>query len=332
MNERRVVPELRQALLRWYGARARVLPWRGTQDPYRIALAEVLLQQTRVQQALGYYERFVTRFPTWEALAAAAEGDVLKAWAGAGYYARARRLHAMAREVAQHGMPRTAARLRTLPGVGPYTAAAVASIAFGEPVAVVDGNVRRVLSRLAGVARPAGRWLWEKAEWLLDREHPGRWNQALMELGALVCTPRAPACADCPLGAWCEGKESPEAYPEVRPRKARAVRVAALVLTGPGGTVLVRRDGASLGGLWGVPLAEGGEALVALLAEHGGAAVRRIGQVRHAFTHKRLTVDVYVGCVDTGGADPAGLPLSRLDEKILALAGEHERDSAPSEG
>jgi len=195
----------RTQLLVWYDEHARDLPWRESHDPYRIWLSEIMLQQTRVAAVIAHYHEFLRRFPTVQKLAQARESSVLAAWSGLGYYRRARMLHAAAKLIARERdgkFPQTAEGLRVLPGVGRYTAAAIASIAFGEPVAVVDGNVERVLQRFLG--RPlAGEEFWQEAEALLDRARPGDFNQALMELGATVCTPRAPACLTCPVVDLC---------------------------------------------------------------------------------------------------------------------------------
>jgi len=195
----------RTQLLAWYDEHARRLPWRETHDPYRIWLSEIMLQQTRVAAVIAHYHEFLRRFPTVQKLARAREASVLAAWSGLGYYRRARMLHAAAKLIARERdgkFPQTAEGLRVLPGVGRYTAAAIASIAFGEPVAVVDGNVERVLQRFLG--RPlAGEEFWQEAEALLDRARPGDFNQAMMELGATVCTPRAPACLTCPVVDLC---------------------------------------------------------------------------------------------------------------------------------
>ncbi len=312
---------LRRALLSWYRANARELPWRETRDPYAILVSEVLLQQTQVEQARGYYARFMEAFPDLGALARASEEEVLHVWAGAGYYRRARNLHRLAQGVAETGLPATAAELEELPGIGPYTAAAVASIAFGEPVAAVDGNVRRVLARLFAVETPSARWLRETAERLLDRGDPGAWNQALMELGATVCTPKSPRCSACPVAWFCAGRSDAERYPSPRARTQRAVEAVALVLRGrTGGFVLEKRNGRALGGLWGFPLAEGEDALSSLLARYGLRSARVLGTVSHAFTHKRLTIHVHEAAWNGPGEDPATRPVSVLDRKILALA------------
>src|SRR5580692_747414 len=204
-------------LLAWYRKSRRTLPWRESRDPYRVWLSEIMLQQTRVAAVIGHYEEFLRRFPTVEKLAAAREPSVLAAWSGLGYYRRARMLHAAAKVVVrEYGgkFPTTAEGWQALPGVGRYTAAAIASIAFDEPVAVVDGNVERVLQRVSGM-RLTGEELWQVANELLDGKRPGDFNQAMMELGAVVCAPRAPACLTCPVVELCvtRGETAPTAKP-----------------------------------------------------------------------------------------------------------------------
>jgi A/G-specific adenine glycosylase len=212
----------RRALLGWYDQHRRDLPWRETRDPYRIWLSEIMLQQTRVAAMLGHYRRFLERFPDVQTLAADSEDDVLVAWSGLGYYRRARMLHRCAQQIAeQHGgcFPRNSEALLALPGIGRYTAAAIASIAFAEPVAVVDGNVERVLQRLTGInlTKPQ---TWQHAQAFLANSRPGDFNQAMMELGATVCVPREPRCATCPLQKWCVTQgEAPRTAPPTRPRK-----------------------------------------------------------------------------------------------------------------
>jgi A/G-specific adenine glycosylase len=195
----------RRALLRWYGQHRRDLPWRETRDPYRIWVSEIMLQQTRVAAVLDHYRIFLKLFPNVQTLAAASEDAVLAAWSGLGYYRRARMLHQCALElVREHGarFPRHSEALLALPGIGRYTAAAVASIAFDETVAVVDGNVERVLQRLTGIDLTAPQ-TWQRAQALLDHSQPGDFNQAMMELGATVCVPREPRCPACPVRKWC---------------------------------------------------------------------------------------------------------------------------------
>ena len=197
---------LRRKLLAWYDGNQRDLPWRRTRDPYHIWLSEIMLQQTRVAAVVVYYERFLLRFPTVAALAAADEADVLAQWSGLGYYRRARMLHTAAQiVVAEYAgrLPQSAAELCKLSGIGRYTAAAIASIAFGERVAVVDGNVERVLSRVEGNAQISIAACWHRAEQWLSPSRPGDFNQAIMELGATVCLPGQPLCGQCPIRKWC---------------------------------------------------------------------------------------------------------------------------------
>ncbi len=246
---------LRATLLRWYDAHARALPWRETRDPYRIWLSEIMLQQTRVAAVIAHYHEFLRRFPTVEKLAAAREASVLAAWSGLGYYRRARMLHAAAKVVARErggSFPQTVQQLRDLPGIGRYTAAAIASIAFGEAVAVVDGNVERVLQRFSG--RSLGREeLWTEAESLLDRQRPGDFNQAMMELGATVCTPRAPACLTCPLVELCATRGEMAQPAKTARQKKREIHYS---LDYRGGKVfLVRRprDARLMAAMWELP-------------------------------------------------------------------------------
>jgi A/G-specific adenine glycosylase len=192
----------REALLAWYDDERRLLPWRDSGDPYRVLVREVMAQQTQISRVAGHYERFLQQFPTVEALANASQAEVLSAWSGLGYNRRARYLHAAAARITNNGWPRTVAELGELPGVGPYTAAAVACFAFGEPVPAVDTNMKRVLSRWVG--RPlAGAELAAAAGAELDRTRAADWNQAVMDLAAGICSPRTPSCDVCPVEAWC---------------------------------------------------------------------------------------------------------------------------------
>jgi A/G-specific adenine glycosylase len=310
---------LKQALLAWYRATARPLPWRGEKDPYRVLVAEVLLQQTRAAQAVPYYRRFLKRFPTLEALAQAPLEEVLKVWAGAGYYARARNLHRLAQSVSE--LPRSREALLALPGVGPYTAAAVAALAFGERVGVVDGNVRRVLARFYALEDPSPQALWRLADALVEGVDPAAWNQALMDLGALVCTPRRPRCGDCPLSPSCRGREDPGAYPRPRRRSQKEEVLWALVLLGPGGVYLEKAEAGRYGGLYGVPLLD--EKAFWERAKALGVAPRFLGQVRHELTHRRLQVRVWGARLEApleGLQDPSARPLSKLAQKVLGKA------------
>jgi A/G-specific adenine glycosylase len=226
---------LRTALLAWYDQVKRPLPWRRSRDPYRIWVAEVMLQQTRIQVVMPAYRRFLRAFPTLARLAQAEEEQVLSLWSGLGYYTRARALHRAARLLHERRetFPRDYGEARRLPGVGGYTAAAVLSIAYGGAHAAVDGNVVRVLSRLARLPRPdaGGQPHGALADELLDRARPGDWNQAIMELGETVCLPKKPRCGECPLSRWCEARRRGEVERYPRPRPRRAVERVALRLT-----------------------------------------------------------------------------------------------------
>lgn len=205
MNSAQAHPVFRSRILDWYQRNRRDLPWRENRDPYRIWLSEIMLQQTRVAAVIDHYAKFLIRFPSIRKLALARESSVLAAWSGLGYYRRARRLHAAAKEIVKRyagNFPQSAGELITLPGVGRYTAAAIASVAFGEPVAVVDGNVARVIERVVGERLPE-KELWQTAQALLSPKRPGDFNQAMMELGATVCLPREPMCLACPVREIC---------------------------------------------------------------------------------------------------------------------------------
>lgn len=307
----------RRGLLGWFHQHQRKLPWRGERDPYRILVSEIMLQQTRVAVVEDRYRKFVASFPTVQKLAKANEEAVLAAWSGLGYYRRARSLQRAAREIAGKGVfPGSAAELMELPGVGRYTAAAVASISFGEPVAVVDGNVKRVLERVfAGKVTPGAgeEQYWEMAKRLLDRRRPGDFNQAMMELGALVCLPGEPLCHACPMSAMCAAR-GPVA------RKARQTRRKATqhyMLARKRGAVLLRkRPQASslMPGMWELPLVEAGE--------DGKSAP--LLSLRHSITNTDYKVHVHAFHGSSVGRGrwfslPAArrLPLTGLARKIL---------------
>lgn len=336
---------LRRALLAWYRRNRRALPWRASRDPYAIWVSEVMLQQTTVKAVRPYYAAFLDRFPTVAALAAAAEEDVLAAWSGLGYYQRARNLHRGARRlVERHAgrFPRTLEGALELPGVGLYTASAVLSIAYGAPLPVVDGNVRRVLARLLALRGPEWRRegpYYNVAQEMLEPGAPGEWNQALMELGATVCTPRNPACAACPLRGQCRALATGlvESLPEQRPRPAPVqVSVAAALVERGGRVLLVRRpEGRLMGRMWEVPQttldARGLSDLEPELATRHGLRVSAgplLARVRHAITFRRIRVDVHaarlrrdVPADDERYAwvrpDALDLPVSSLTRKIL---------------
>lgn len=314
---------LRRALLAWFRKSARDLPWRRTKDPYAIWLSEILLQQTRVDQGLPYYERFLAAFPTVQALAQAKEDEVLKLWEGLGYYSRARNLHKAAKYIAfecNNELPRTAANWLELPGVGRYTAGAIASIAFGECAAVVDGNVIRVLSRLFNVEdctddTATREQLWTLAESLVPMKHPGDFNEALMELGAQVCAPKKPMCEACPVARHCVahalGIET--ARPVRRSKKPTPHREQVAAAISKGGRYLIVKRAAKglLGGLWEFPggdVADGEtheQAIKRIIREQTGLRVKtgdHVASVNHAYSHFRVTVHVYACQYSAGKA------------------------------
>ncbi len=337
-------------LLRWFEANRRALPWREEpRDPYRVLVSEVMLQQTQVDRVVPRFRRFIERFPDTGALAAAPEESVLEAWSGLGYYGRARRLHAAARAIEAGGgrFPRTADALKRLPGIGEYTAAAVASLAFGEPVPVLDGNVLRVGARVLALdvlARSAAgrRRIAEWVRSLMEDGPPGAVNEALMELGATVCSRTSPQCAACPLRARCAGFASgrPEGWPEARKvREPEQVRWAAVMVHDPAGRILLRRieEGSILRGLWLPPIVAIGAPEETLSAARSLAAVlgfdggRTAPPVRHTIAHRRITVYPVLFDGPAAGlppghrwADPEnpGLPTSSLLSKLVrALPG-----------
>ncbi len=313
---------LQQSLLRWFRSAARDLPWRRNRTPYRVWLAEIMLQQTRVEQARDYYIRFLRRFPTLRALAAAPQSDVLKMWEGLGYYARARNLHAAAQKIVrEHGgrFPRTYAEIRALPGVGDYAAAAIGSLAFGLDTAAVDGNVIRVLSRFAAiegdVTKPATRKRIQAiADALLPHGRAGVFNEAVMELGASVCTPRNPKCTRCPWRKHCAALAAgnPERYPiKKKKEKLPHKHVGAGVVVDARGRFLIaqRQADSMLGGLWEFPggKQEPGETMpqciarelkeeLAIEVEVGAHVIT----VPHAFSHFTMELHAYFARIKRG--------------------------------
>jgi A/G-specific adenine glycosylase len=307
-------------LLSWYDAGHRDLPWRRARDPYRIWVSEIMLQQTRAQTVIPYYRKFLKRFPTVEALAAAAESDLLALWSGLGYYSRARNLKRAAQSIVAAGaFPREYGAIRALPGVGDYTAAAIASMAFGLPHAVVDGNVLRVVARIENdaadiaAARTRARFRAVAQGWL-DGARPGEFNQALMELGATVCLPRKPLCPQCPLRTVCAARQAgAEAQLPVKLRPRDPVRIqATLLLVRRGGKVLLRQRPQSAGrmpGFWELPAPEDLPS-----AQVGGC----LGQFRHSITHHRYTFQVHLATARSPGRGFAWFPIVRLDEIPLS--------------
>ncbi|HEU4414026.1 MAG TPA: A/G-specific adenine glycosylase [Candidatus Angelobacter sp.] len=309
----------RRLLLRWYGKNQRKLPWRGESDPYRILVSEIMLQQTRVAVVEERYRMFIRQFPTAKALARSREQTVLAAWSGLGYYRRARALHRAAREIVRQGaFPRSADSLAELPGVGRYTAAAVGSIAFGEPVAVVDGNVKRVLDRVFHVesmpeARFSQEQYWDLAGQLLDKRRAGDFNQAMMELGALVCLPDQPLCRKCPVAKMCSAR-GPIAGKE-RTARRKAVLHYALVRRDP--AVLLQKrpmEESLMPGMWELPSLNG----------ELNAGNEPLLKLRHSITTTDYTVMVHAvarksvaGCRWVRLDSAKRLPLTGLTRKIL---------------
>ncbi len=294
------------AILQWYAANGRDLPWRRTRDPYAIWLSEIILQQTRIAQGQAYWERFMARFPDVESLAAASEDEVLRLWEGLGYYSRGRNLLAAARQIAAaDAFPSTLEGIRDLKGVGDYTAAAIGSIAFGLPAAVVDGNVYRVLSRYYGIDTPVGSTAAKKeftalAQSLLPADRPGDFNQAMMDFGAIQCTPASPACLTCPLAATCvalrEGRV--ESLPvRQRPAAVQTRQLVYVYLRCQGRTAIRRRGAGDIWqGLW-EPLTELLPGVEAKLLRQG---------VRHQLTHRTLIADFYLAETQQAPALPDG--------------------------
>ena len=340
---------VRRRLVRWYDGHRRDLPWRQTDDPYAIWVSEIMLQQTRVETVIPYYLRFLEKFPTVEALALAEPGEVIKAWENLGYYTRARNLQKAAREITDRfggRIPADREEILRLPGIGRYTAGAILSIAFGRPVPAVDGNVRRVISRLCAMDEPADdKGVPERIEALVQamipKRNPGRFNQALMELGAVCCTPRNPSCTSCPLQTDCRARKQglTDRLPVRRERKAIPHRevVAAILFNEKKRILIVQRPGRGLlGSLWkfpggvlapGEPLEDGLKRIVRQELDIGIVVGPAIARVKHAYTHFRITLTAFA-CVLSGGA-PSGpawrwagvreigkLPFSKADRLI----------------
>lgn len=345
-------------LLDWYSQHARQLPWRGAADPYAVWVSEIMLQQTRVETVIPYYSRWIKRFPTVQSLAEASEQEVLSVWEGLGYYSRARSLHKAAQVIVNEynaRLPQNTEQLRHLPGIGRYTAAAVASIAFGKDEPALDGNIRRVLARLFNVIEPARspsgeQRLWDLAQAHLPPSQAGDYNQAMMDLGALICTPRAPDCAHCPLMHLCQayalGVQEERPVMEKKPPIPHHTVTAAVIQQDDAGqdmpVLLARRPSHGLlGGLWEFPggkLQEGEDLPTCLkreICEELGVSIQvceAFGIYRHAFTHFRITLHAFLCRLQDGipqpieaseirwvkPADFTAYPMGKIDRQIAS--------------
>lgn len=330
-----------RSIERWFAANARELPWRrltpsGRRDAYASLVSEAMLQQTQVARVLERFESFLDRFPTIEALAESELDDVLGEWSGLGYYRRARMLHAAAREiVASHGgrVPESVEALGALPGIGRYTAGALASMVFGQRVPIVDGNVRRVLMRLEG--REEGEaWTWRRAESLVEASRePGAFNEGLMELGATVCTPRGPRCDACPVAARCvaraEGRQGEIPAPREGRAKATLHQTSVVVRDTRGRTLVERRGESGLwAGLWQAPTLESearapGPAQIKRAI--GLARARRVDRFVHETTHRRVEITVLEGCLGPGRRPLRGRWADRAEIGALGLSSPQRR-------
>lgn len=337
--------EVHRRLLRWFERHGRDLPWRRTRDPYAILVSEIMLQQTQVPTAIRYYERFMGILPTVRQLAQVNLSQVLRLWEGLGYYSRARNLHRAAQQIVQQFeglVPDTLEGLRRLPGIGRYTAGAVLSIAYNQEVAVLDGNVKRVISRLFAVPgdpreAETERRLWQISESLIPRGHAGAFNQALMDLGSMVCTPRAPQCLLCPLRDLCKAVATgnPEDYPRKTPKKPIPHREAVAAVIQKRGRVLLRQRPPEglLGGLWEFPnweTASDQESdrdgklkkwLKNHLRKELGLAIERpesLGVFRQTYSHFKLTLHAYCCETKMRGSGGSWVTLSRLGDHPMS--------------
>ena len=361
----RALPRFQSALLHWFAAHRRDLPWRASRDPYRIWVAEIMLQQTRIAAVMPYYDRFLKKFPTVASLSRARISDVLKLWSGLGYYSRARNLHRAAKQIAalpRAKFPRTLEAALALPGIGRYTAAAVLSISYDVPLAVLDGNVARVLARLGAIRgdlRLPSTWrlLTKLAHALLALNAPGDWNQALMELGEVICTPQSPRCELCPVSHWCQAraKNVTAEIPAARKKQAPVkLRIAAAVLRDPRGrTLLIRdpdaHDNVLFSRMWQFPALEvNGDAksdLVRHLCQtlnlsEGSLDLKALPEARHGVTFRNITLQPFLAHVAALPKLPrsrilpleniSSLPLSSATRKIAAAAASHNLPLADS--
>jgi len=341
------VPQVKpfhNALDKWYQTNGRhELPWRKTQDPYAIWLSEVMLQQTQVKTVLErFYFPFLERFPSINALAEADLQDVLQLWQGLGYYSRAKNLHKAAQQVAAAGLntlPAEPDALIKLPGIGQNTARAVAAFAFHQPVAILEANVKRVVARIFALETPSDKELWTKAESLLNSENPFDYNQAMMDVGSSICTPKNPSCDSCPANMICEGKHSPESYPQKKAKKAIPTRKKnILLLRDSQDRYAVRpRETRFLHGLWEFPEIEQNELnYIFNNKEYAFDNKNYIGNISHAYSHFILEANIHQFKISESHSEwqwktakeISTLPLSRTEKKILALISQSKMSPA----
>ena len=327
-----------QALATWYLKHGRHdLPWRQTEDPYAIWLSEVMLQQTQVKTVLKrFYFPFLKRFPDIHTLAEADLQDVLQLWQGLGYYSRAKNLHKAAQEIVEQGLntlPSLPETLIKLPGIGKNTARAIAAFAFHQPVAISEANVKRVVARIFALETPTDKELWKKAEELLDSENPFDYNQSMMDVGSLICTPKAPKCAHCPAKEICKGMSYPQLYPQKKTKKASPIRKRNILLLKDGQNRYATRprDTRFLHGLWQFPEFEEKESIHNFNnKEYSIDKNKYIGEISHAYSHFILHANIYLIDVEDATSDDcdwqwktypeiAKLPISRTENKILQL-------------
>ncbi|WP_353662201.1 A/G-specific adenine glycosylase [Hydrogenimonas sp. SS33] len=307
--------DIRLAIANWYALNGRHdLPWRRTDDPYRIYISEMMLQQTQVKTVLErFYGPFLERFPTLQSVADASLDDLLHAWQGLGYYRRARYIHETAKRCAPD-LPTEPEALMKLPGIGKSTAHAIAAFAAHRPVAVLDANVRRILHRFFAQKSRSEKILWNLAETLLDRTNPYTYNQAMMDIGATVCLPKAPLCGRCPLATRCRGKSDPLAYPAPAQKKRRPIKHQIYLWVEKQGKILMqKRKGEMLGGLWELPA-----------VEKAPSEGKKVAEVVHDYTHFRRIAEIYevkeekgVEGEWLGKADLRDIALSSLERKIF---------------
>jgi A/G-specific adenine glycosylase len=322
-----------RALSAWYRTQGRHdLPWRQTNDAYPIWISEVMLQQTQVATVLArFYHPFLERFPTIEALASASEEQVLKHWQGLGYYSRARNLHKAAQLTAP-ALPDTAEGLLALPGIGKNTAHAILAFGFRRPVAISEANVKRVIARIFALETPTDAELWDKAHALLNEDDAFDYNQAMMDLGAMVCTPKNPDCSSCPAAVICAGQKDPLRYPQKKAKKVVPIRRHIMLIRRDrdGRLFLQPRETRFLGGLYGFPQEEA----ASFIPEKND---RKLGSVTHIYSHFRLEADVWLREEDQRANSPdwhdrdtiAALPLSGADIRALTVVWPDFRSALP---